>query len=284
MKNFKVTQSITDRSDICLKSYLKDINKYPLIDQDEEKRLSNLIKQGDKRALDKLVNSNLRFVVSVAKQYQNKTLSLIDLINEGNIGLIKAAEKFEPERGFKFISYAVWWIRQAIIQSISDKAKTIRVPSNQGALITKVNKLIAQFEQQHDRIPSNEEIAEMANITEDKVSEIMSIVTRTVSVDTPFSDEEENCLLDVIPNRNSPLSDADLDKQSFTDGLNLILRKLSCREYDIIQMTFGLNGIQEMNFEEIGKRFGLTGERVRQIKEKCLKDLKAKHAKELKCI
>lgn len=284
MKNFKVTQSITDRSNDCIKSYLKDINRYPILSPEEEREVAKAASEGDKRAFDKLINSNLRFVVSVAKQYQNDTLSLLDLINEGNIGLIKAAHKFDYTRGFKFISYAVWWIRQSIMQAISDKAKTIRIPTNQGALINKVSKAISQFEQQNNRSPSYDEISAITDIPEEKIGEIMAIMTRTVSVDTPFGDEEDGCLLDVIPNVNTNPTDSNLNDISKVEEMNRILSKLPIRESAIIQMFFGLNGIQEMPFEEIGKRFGLTGERIRQLKEKTLKSLKDNYSEQLKRI
>lgn len=283
MKNFKVTQSITDRSNDCVKSYLRDINKYPLLSPEEEKIVAKAALNGDKKAFDKLINSNLRFVVSVAKQYQNDTLSMLDLINEGNIGLVKAAQKFNPDLGFKFISYAVWWIRQSIMQAIADKAKTIRIPTNQGALINKVNKAIVQFEQQNDRSPSYEEISIMTNIPEEKIGEIMAIMTKTVSVDTPFGEEEDGCLLDIIPN-NSPNTDSSLVDDSKLVELNRILKKLPIRDNAIVQMVFGLNGVQELPFDEIGKRFGLTGERIRQLKEKILKDLKTNYTDQLKRI
>lgn len=284
MKNFKVTQSITDRSNDCIKSYLKDINRYPILSPEEEREIAKAASEGDKRAFDKLINSNLRFVVSVAKQYQNDTLSLLDLINEGNIGLIKAAHKFDYTRGFKFISYAVWWIRQSIMQAISDKAKTIRIPTNQGAMINKVSKAISQFEQQNDRSPSYDEISAITDIPEEKIGEIMAIMTKTISVDTPFGDEEDGCLLDVIPNVNTNPTDSNLNDISKVEEMNRILSKLPIRESTIIQMFFGLNGIQEMPFEEIGKRFGLTGERIRQLKEKTLKSLKDNYSEQLKRI
>lgn len=283
MKNFKVTQSITDRSNDCVKSYLRDINKYSLLSPEEEKIVAKAALNGDKKAFDKLINSNLRFVVSVAKQYQNDTLSMLDLINEGNIGLVKAAQKFNPDLGFKFISYAVWWIRQSIMQAIADKAKTIRIPTNQGALINKVNKAIVQFEQQNDRSPSYEEISMITNIPEEKIGEIMAIMTKTISVDTPFGEEEDGCLLDIIPN-NSPNTDSSLVDDSKLVELNRILKKLPIRDSAIIQMVFGLNGVQELPFDEIGKRFGLTGERIRQLKEKILKDLKTNYTDQLKRI
>ena len=273
MKSFKINQSITDCSDICLKYYLRDIYSYPLLSPKEELEIAKLASTGDVKARNKLITSNLRFVVSVAKQYQNSSLALIDLINEGNIGLIKAIDKFDYEKGFKFISYAVWWIRQSIMQAISDKSRTIRIPTNQTSLILKMNKFIAQYEQDLNQTPTIEEIAEYLEVDSDKVYELQAISTYTVSVDSTFSDEDAGCLLDVIPNTNATNSDEEVLQESSKKGLYNILKTLPNREYDIIQMFFGLNGIYPMTFEEIGKRFNLTGERVRQIKEKVLKHL-----------
>lgn len=282
MKSFKVVQSITDRSNDCVKAYLKDINKFPLLSAEEEQEVAKAASEGDKKALDLLINSNLRFVVSVAKQYQNDSLTLIDLINEGNVGLIKAAQKFDYTKGFKFISYAVWWIRQSIMQAISDKSKTIRIPTNQSTLVNKVSKIITQFEQTNGRTPSYEEISNLSGIPEEKIGEILSVITKTVSVDSSFGDEEDGCLLDVIPNVNINSTDYSLDNDSKSTEINRVLNKLSIRDKTILQMVYGLNGVQEMPFEEIGKRFGLTGERVRQLKEKSIKILKEKYSEQLK--
>ena len=282
MRTFKITQSITDRSNDCVKTYLKEINKYPLLTAEEELEVAKQASLGDKKAFDKLINSNLRFVVSVAKQYQNGTLSLIDLINEGNIGLVKAAKKFNYNRGFKFISYAVWWIRQSIMQAITDKAKTIRIPTNQTVLVNKVIKTTAKFEQENDRTPSYEELSALTDIPEEKIGELLATITKTVSVDVPFGDEEDGCLLDVIPDINTNTTDHNLDVDSRSIEINRVLNKLPIRENTIIQMVFGLNGVQELPFEEIGKRFGLTGERIRQLKEKSLEILKEKYSEQLK--
>jgi RNA polymerase primary sigma factor len=284
MKTFKITQSITDRTNDCVKFYLNDIKRYPILTAEEEREIAKAASEGDLKAREKLINSNLRFVVSVAKQYQNETLSLLDLINEGNAGLIKAVDKFDYTKGFKFISYAVWWIRQSIMQAIGDKSRTIRIPTNQGALMSKISKAIANFEQQHDRSPSYEEISELTDVSEDKVREIMAIMIKTVSVDTPFGDEDEGSLLDVIPNKGIKDTDYSLEENSINIEINRVLNKLPIREGAILQMIFGLNGVQEMPFEEIGKRLGLTGERVRQIKEKILKDLKSNYSEQLKRI
>lgn len=281
MKSFKISKSITNRDDISLNLYLKEISKQPLISPEEEIRLAKLIKQGDKRALSKLVNANLRFVVSVAKQYQNQGISLIDLINEGNIGLIKAAEKFDETRGFKFISYAVWWIRQSILLSLAGQSRTVRLPLNQVSTLNKINKFISTFEQVNERKPSLEEIEEKLNIPYDKILEIINSSINCVSVDTPFKDEEEGCLLDIIPNKNSPIADENLLEQDTSKEVELILSKLTVRERAIIRMFFGI-GVPEMPLEEIGNKFGLTSERVRQIKEKVLRDLRTNYYDEIK--
>lgn len=281
MKELKIPKSITDRSDICLKTYLKDINKYPLLSIEEEQEIAQKAKLGDKKAIEKLIVSNLRFVVSVAKQYQYSSLDIMDLINEGNTGLIKAAQLFDPDRGVKFISYAVWWIRQAIFDAMNNKSKMIRVPLNQNLLINKLSKTIADFEQKFDRFPSISEMSEYSNMTEDKVVEIMSYMTKTVSADTPFTDDEDSgCLYDLLPGSESV--DKSLLDESNKQNLNDILNNLSERDFDILQMTFGLNGVQELPFDEIGKRFNMTGERIRQIKETCLKKLRENYSKELK--
>lgn len=281
MKELVIPKSVTDRSDVCIKDYLRDISKYPLISQEEEKILSKKIKNGDEEALHKLVNSNLRFVVSVAKQYQCANMSLIDLINEGNYGMIQAAKRFDGERGFKFISYAVWWIRQAIIEAISTKSKSIRIPNNQVILINKLSKAIASFEQRYGRTPTNIELSELLQLDEDKISELMSYMVKIVSADVPFDDTDSDCLIDVIPN-TSNYTDQNLIKDSNSYDLDSILKNLSDREYDILQMTFGLNGVQELTFDEIGKRFNMTGERIRQIKESCLNYLRENYPNELK--
>lgn len=281
MKSFKISKSITNRDDISLNLYLKEISRQPLIPPEEEIRLAKLIKTGDKTALNKLVKANLRFVVSVAKQYQNQGISLIDLINEGNIGLIKAAEKFDETRGFKFISYAVWWIRQSILQALADQSRTVRLPLNQVSALNKINKTISKFEQVNERKPSLEELEAETGIPAEKISEILSASTNCVSVDTPFKDEEEGCLLDIIPNENSPRADDSLIKESVSQEIAIILDRLTIREQAVIRMFFGL-GVKEMSLEDIGKKFGLTSERARQIKEKVLKDLRTNYYSEIK--
>lgn len=276
MKSFKISKSITNRDDISLNLYLKEISKQPLISQADEIELAKRISNGDKRALDKLVNSNLRFVVSVAKQYQNRGLPLIDLISEGNIGLVKAAEKFDYTKGFRFISYAVWWIRQSILQALSDKSRTIRIPVNQISLLNKINKTISDFETINDREPSIEEISNIINIPSKKISMLLGSSTRCVSVDTPFNTEDAGTLLDVIPNANAPRADSEVIKESETYSINNALNRLSPREHDVIILLYGI-GLKEMPMDEIGKKFGICSERVRQIREKVLKDLRSKY-------
>ncbi len=273
MRQLKITKAITNRESASLDKYLQEIGRQDLISVDEEVELAQRIHQGDQAALDKLVNANLRFVVSVAKQYQNQGLSLSDLINEGNVGLIKAAQKFDETRGFKFISYAVWWIRQSILQAIAENSNMVRVPLNQAGLINKANKAQSRFEQLHERRASAEELAAELNLPIDKVIETMKINTRSVSVDAPFADGEDNSLLDVLPNNDSPLADSTLNQESLSKEINRVLAQLTPRERDILKMFFGI-GCQEMTLEEIGAKFDLTRERVRQIKEKAIRQLK----------
>lgn len=273
IKSFKVaSSSITNREDI-LKVYLKEVSKIPLLSQEEEFQMARLAKLGDKRAFDRLICSNLRFVISVAKQYQGKGLSLIDLINEGNLGLIRAAEKFDETRGFKFISYAIWWIRQAIFQALGDQSRTIRLPINQVNNITKVSKAINKFEQEYQRQPSFEELEEILQMPEEKIVEIFSTSQYCTSIDTPFKDTEESTLEDILPNPNSPDSDQVLLDESKNISIMNVLSHLPDREHDIILMFFGI-GMKEMVLEEISKYFGVTTERVRQMKEKALTTLK----------
>lgn len=276
MKSFKITKSITNRDNISLNLYLKEISKQPLISSAEEVKLAQRIHEGDTQALSKLVNANLRFVVSVAKQYQNQGVPLVDLISEGNIGLIKAAKKFDETKGFKFISYAVWWIRQSILQSLADKGRTIRLPLNQVSTINKINKTSSKFEQMYERAPSMEELEEELNIPASKISNILSAATKCLSVDTPFKDEEEGCLLDIIPNDNSPKTDYAVIKESISQGIQYALNSLTGRDRDIIMMLYGI-GVKEMSLEEVGNKFGVTSERIRQIREKSLKLLRNKY-------
>lgn len=274
MKSLQIKQSITDRSDTALNSYLKDISKYPLLTVEEEKEVATKAATGDKKARDTLIKSNLRFVVSCAKQYQNQGLPLIDLINEGNLGLIKAASMFDVTRGFRFISYAVWWIRQAILYSLSGQSRIIRLPVNQIHTINKISKATQEFEKRNERTPSYIELEKLTDIQADKIDSIINSNNKIVSVDAPFKNEEEGTLVDVIQNYNSPRADLNLIKESENKNIELILNKLSDREHDILIMFFGL-GCYPMTLEEIGKKFGITSERVRQIKEKAIRNLKA---------
>ena len=275
MRQLKITKAITNRESASLDKYLQEIGRQELITVDEEVELAQRIHQGDRHALDKLVNANLRFVVSVAKQYQNQGLSLSDLINEGNVGLIKAAQKFDETRGFKFISYAVWWIRQSILQAIAEPSNMVRVPLNQAGLLNRTSKAQSRFEQLHERRASAEELAEELDLPLEKVVETMKINTRSVSVDAPFVDGEDNSLLDVLPNNDSPLADSTLNQESLSKEINRVLEQLTPRERDIIKMFFGI-GCQEMTLEEIGIKFDLTRERVRQIKEKAIRQLQGR--------
>lgn len=272
MRQLKISKSITQR-DPALDKYLQEISREPMISIEEEIELAQRIRQGDRKALDKLTRANLRFVVSVAKQYQNQGLSLLDLINEGNLGLIKAAEKFDETRGFKFISYAVWWIRQSILQALAEQSRGIRLPLNQVGLLNKINKELARFEQQHERRPSDEELASALDLPVEKISDTLKQSGRQVSVDAPFAEGEENNLLDVLPSNDSPTTDHSLISQSLATEIDRALSTLTPREKEILQLLFGI-GCQELTLEEIGDRFGLTRERVRQIKEKALRRLR----------
>ena len=273
MRQLKITKSITNRESASLDKYLQEIGKEELITVEEEVELAQRIKKGDQAALEKLTRANLRFVVSVAKQYQNQGLSLPDLINEGNLGLIKAAEKFDEPRGFKFISYAVWWIRQSILQALAEQSRIVRLPLNQVGSLNKINKAYSKFEQEHERKPSAEELAESLELPADKVADTMRVSGRHVSVDAPFVDGEDNSLLDVLVNSDSPNADRTLIMESLSKEIHRALATLTERESDIIRLFFGI-GCQEMTLEEIGERFGLTRERVRQIKEKAIRRLR----------
>jgi len=275
MRQLRITKQVTNRSETpSLDKYLHDIGKVPLLTADEEAELARRIKNGDEDALEKLTNANLRFVVSVAKQYQNQGLSLPDLINEGNLGLIKAAEKFDETKGFKFISYAVWWIRQSILQALAEQSRIVRLPLNQVGSLNKINKALSKFEQENERQPSSEELSEMIDVPKDKISDTLRVSGRHVSVDAPFVEGEDNSLLDVLPNDDSPSADRGLVNESLTTEIERALSTLSSREREIIKSFFGI-GCQEMTLEEIGERFGLTRERVRQIKEKAIRRLKS---------
>ena len=273
MRQLKITKSITNRESASLDKYLQEIGKEDLITVEEEVELAQRIRKGDQRALEKLTRANLRFVVSVAKQYQNQGLSLPDLINEGNLGLIKAAEKFDETRGFKFISYAVWWIRQSILQALAEQSRIVRLPLNQVGSLNKINKAFSRFEQEHERRPSPEELAETLDLPAEKVADTLSVSGRHISVDAPFVEGEDNSLLDVLVNDDSPVADKTLINESLSTEVERALATLTERERDIIRLFFGIN-CQEMTLEEIGEKFGLTRERVRQIKEKAIRRLR----------
>ncbi len=273
MRQLKITKSITNRESASLDKYLQEIGKEDLITVEEEVELAQRIKKGDRIALEKLTKANLRFVVSVAKQYQNQGLSLPDLINEGNLGLIKAAEKFDETRGFKFISYAVWWIRQSILQALAEQSRIVRLPLNQVGSLNKINKAFSKFEQEYERKPSSSELAESLDLPKEKVEDTLRISGRHVSVDAPFQEGEDNSLLDVIENNDSPKADKQLIKESLSKEIDRALATLTERERDILRYFFGI-GVVEMTLEEIGDSFGLTRERVRQIKEKAIRRLR----------
>lgn len=273
MRQLKITKSITNRESASLDKYLQEIGKEELITVEEEVELAQRIKKGDQAALEKLTRANLRFVVSVAKQYQNQGLSLPDLINEGNLGLIKAAEKFDETRGFKFISYAVWWIRQSILQALAEQSRIVRLPLNQVGSLNKINKAFSKFEQENERKPSPEELADSLELPAEKVADTLRVSGRHISVDAPFVEGEDNSLLDVLVNSDSPNADRSLMMESLAREIERALATLTERESDIIRMFFGI-GCQEMTLEEIGERFGLTRERVRQIKEKAIRRLR----------
>lgn len=273
MRQLKINKSITNRESASLDKYLQEIGREELVSVEEEVELAQRIKKGDRKALEKLTRANLRFVVSVAKQYQNQGLSLPDLINEGNVGLIKAAEKFDETRGFKFISYAVWWIRQSILQAIAEQSRIVRLPLNQVGSVNKINKVLNKFEQENERKPSLEEISEKVDLPEDKIDDALKINSRHVSVDAPFSDGDDNSLLDVLVNNDSPMADRALVLESLRAEINTALQSLNERERNVIEAFFGINQ-QEMTLDEIGTKYGLTRERVRQIKEKAIRRLR----------
>ncbi len=274
MRQLKITKSITNRESEALEKYLNEIGREELLSADEEVELAQRIRRGDRAALEKLTKANLRFVVSVAKQYQNQGLSLADLINEGNLGLIKAAEKFDETRGFKFISYAVWWIRQSILQAIAEQSRIVRLPLNQVGSMNKINRMLSKFEQENERRPSLEEISEQIALSEEKIDEAMLVTGRQVSVDAPFIDGEDNSLLDILVNENSPMADRELVRESLQSEIANALQMLTERERKIITAFYGI-GQSEMTLEEIGNKFGLTRERVRQIKEKAIRRLRS---------
>lgn len=282
MRQLKITKQITNRESASLDKYLQEIGKLDLITSDDEVELAKRIKEGDQVALEKLVKANLRFVVSVAKQYQNHGLTLGDLINEGNMGLIKAAMRFDETRGFKFISYAVWWIRQSIMQALAEQSRIVRLPLNRVGSLNKISKTYSELEQKFEREPSPEELAEVLEITPEEVSANLKVSGRHVSVDAPFVNGEENSLLDVLENDSEPNPDSTLMTDSLQREVQRALSTLTPREADVITLYFGLNGNQSMTLEEIGEKYNLTRERVRQIKEKATRRLR--HSSRSKCL
>ena len=275
MRQLKITHSITNRDIKSLDKYLQDICSEELLTPEQEVQLAQRIKQGDQAALERLTKANLRFVVSVAKQYQNQGLSLPDLINEGNVGLIKAAKRFDETRGFKFISYAVWWIRQSILQAIAENSRIVRLPSNQLGALNKLKKEISKLEQQLERPPSEEELAEMLDIPEDKIKAIMGISGRHVSIDAPLASDEDVNFVDVLPNEDMPPTDDKLMHESLSQEIERSLSTLTEYEREVIKMYFGIGLPHPLSLDEIAMKFNLTRERVRQIKEKGIKRLKS---------
>lgn len=275
MRQLKITKSITNRESQSLEKYLQEIGKVELISPEEEVRLAALIRQGDQRALDRLTKANLRFVVSVAKQYQNQGLSLPDLINEGNLGLIKAAQRFDETRGFKFISYAVWWIRQSILQALAEQSRIVRLPLNKVGLTNRIQKAFSTLEQQFEREPSAEELAEMLEMDLEEVSATLGISSRHVSMDTPLSEGEDGTLLDVLINPNAEKTDEELDhRESLRTEIDRSLKALTERQKEVICYFFGIGVDHPMSLEDIGEKFNLTRERVRQIKDKAITKLR----------
>jgi RNA polymerase primary sigma factor len=275
MRQLKITKSITNRESQSLEKYLQEIGKVDLITPEEEVQLAIRIKQGDQRALEKLTKANLRFVVSVAKQYQNQGLSLSDLINEGNLGLIKAAQRFDETRGFKFISYAVWWIRQSILQALAEQSRIVRLPLNKVGLSNKISKAYSQLEQEYEREPSTEELAELLEIGTEEVETTLGVAARHVSVDAPFVDSEDNTLLDILENPNSDAADSELyHGESLRCEIERSLSTLTDRQRDVIKLYFGIGVPNPMSLEDIGEKFSLTRERVRQIKDKAITKLR----------
>jgi RNA polymerase primary sigma factor len=274
MRQLKITKSITNRESKSLDKYLSDISREGMINAEQEVELAKKIRDGDQRALEKMVKANLRFVVSVSKQYQNQGLTLPDLINEGNLGLIKAAQRFDETRGFKFISYAVWWIRQSILQAIAEQSRIVRLPLNQVGSLNRINRTVSQLEQQFERPPSDIEVAEHLDITSTKVKDTLKIGGRHVSMDAPFKEGEDHGLIDVLPNNDVPSTDSDLMRESLVREIERSLQILSERERDVLKLYYGIGSQHEHTLDEIGDKFDLTRERVRQLKEKAIRRLR----------
>jgi RNA polymerase primary sigma factor len=282
MRQLKITKSITNRESQSLEKYLQEIGKVDLLTPEEEVELAKRIKQGDQAALEKLTKANLRFVVSVAKQYQNQGLSLSDLINEGNLGLIKAAQRFDETRGFKFISYAVWWIRQSILQALAEQSRIVRLPLNKVGSLNKINKAFSELEQEYEREPSPDELAENLDIGTEEVETTLGVAARHVSMDAPFVEGEDNSLLDVLENSSTPGTDQELDyNQSLRQEIERSLSTLTERQCDVIKLYFGIGVEHPMSLEDIGEKFGLTRERVRQIKDKAINKLRSANRSKL---
>ena len=280
MRQLKITNSITSRGSQSLEDYLNDISKQPLLTAEEEVKLAQRIRNDDREALERLVCANLRFVVSVAKQYQNQGLTLPDLINEGNIGLIKAAEKYDETRGFKFISYAVWWIRQSILQALAEQSRMVRLPLNQVSAVSRINKLIMKFEQEHERKPSAYELSELIDETPEKIRDSLRANGRPMSINAPLGEGDDSTLLEVISDENTPQADRGMIDKSLATEIERMLDTLDEREKTIVEMCFGINN-REMTLEEISEKFGLSRERVRQIREKALLKLRHSNKKNL---
>lgn len=280
MRQLKITNSITSRGSQSLEDYLNDISKQPLLTAEEEVKLAQRIRNDDREALERLVCANLRFVVSVAKQYQNQGLTLPDLINEGNIGLIKAAEKFDETRGFKFISYAVWWIRQSILQALAEQSRIVRLPLNQVSAVSRINKLIMKFEQEHERKPSAYELSELIDETPEKIRDSLRANGRPMSINAPLGEGDDSTLLEVISDESTPQADRGMIDKSLATEIERMLDTLDEREKTIVEMCFGINN-REMTLEEISEKFGLSRERVRQIREKALLKLRHSNKKNL---
>lgn len=280
MRQLKITNSITSRGSQSLEDYLNDISKQPLLTAEEEVKLAQRIHNDDREALERLVCANLRFVVSVAKQYQNQGLTLPDLINEGNIGLIKAAEKFDETRGFKFISYAVWWIRQSILQALAEQSRMVRLPLNQVSAVSRINKLIMKFEQEHERKPSAYELSELIDETPEKIRDSLRANGRPMSINAPLGEGDDSTLLEVISDENTPQADRGMIDKSLATEIERMLDTLDEREKTIVEMCFGINN-REMTLDEISEKFGLSRESVRQIREKALLKLRHSNKKSL---
>ncbi len=276
MRQLKITKSITNRESQSLEKYLQEIGKVDLLTPEEEVDLAKRIKQGDQMALERLTKANLRFVVSVAKQYQNQGLSLSDLINEGNLGLIKAAQRFDETRGFKFISYAVWWIRQSILQALAEQSRIVRLPLNKVGSLNKINKAFSELEQEFEREPSADELADLLDIPAEEVETTLGVAARHVSMDAPFVEGEDNSLLDVIENTATPFTDSHLEyTESLRTEIERSLSTLTDRQTDVIKLYFGIGVEHPLSLEDIGEKFGLTRERVRQIKDKAINKLRS---------